>query len=74
MNDYPEVQIGREFNEAGEPLVRVGSAICGTVETWKSMIAQYELRQPAKVFNPADPAFRDAVLSVVGDATRRRSI
>jgi hypothetical protein len=72
--EYPEIEIGRRHNEQGEPLVFVGGALCGTVETWKSMIAQYELKRPAKVFNPADPAFREAVLSVVRDATRRRAI
>lgn len=38
MADYPEIQVGRERNEDGHMLVRVGGALCGTVEGLKDLI------------------------------------
>tara|TARA_R110002020_G_scaffold53905_8_gene150494 strand:+ start:23298 stop:23663 length:366 start_codon:yes stop_codon:yes gene_type:complete len=38
MSEYPEIQIGRERNEDGQMMVRVGGALCGTVEGLKEMI------------------------------------
>lgn len=73
-HDYPEIQIGRERNEAGELLVRVGGALCGTVEAWKSLIAQAEMNHSVKVFDPRDPSFRESVLTVFRDAKKRRVI
>ncbi|KKX29175.1 hypothetical protein [Rhizobium sp. LC145] len=45
MNDYPMIEIGCERNEAGEPLVRVGGALCGTVEGLKGMIDEFWERE-----------------------------
>jgi hypothetical protein len=72
--DHHQIEIGRDRNENGEPLVRVGGVICGTVETWKGMIAQYELCQPAKVFDANCPSFRSAVLDVVRTAGKQRAL
>ena len=43
--DYPMIYIGCERNEAGEPLVRGGGALCGTVEGLKSMIDEFWERE-----------------------------
>jgi hypothetical protein len=70
MPDNPEIQIGCERNEAGEPLIRVGGMLCGTVDRFKSAIAAFEQSETRR-FDVDDPAFISAVMSVVKHAQRR---
>lgn len=70
MTDYPEIQIGCERNEDGEPLIRVGGILCGTVEGFKRAIALFEESEPHR-FDAGDSAFRSAVVSAVKHAQRR---
>lgn len=70
MSDNPEIQIGCERNEAGEPLIRVGGVLCGTLEGFKRAIALFEESEPHR-FDGSDPAFRSAVVSAVKHAQRR---
>lgn len=53
MTDYAEIQIGCERNEAGEPLIRVGGILCGTVEGFKRLL---------------DSAYRDEALRKAEEA------
>jgi len=74
MDDYPVIEIGREHNDVGEPLVRVGGALTGTVDTWKRAIAGLEGQQPAPAISPDDPEFKKAVIAVVFEMKRKRVI